>query len=207
MYRWNHYNTSENARRHFDEWLARERATWSEYEADGDGSWASETAGALRSFSYEEWLSRARDVLPTRYDFTRPVDEYKDEIDRQMRDLSEGWLFYGNSVLPARRSMLDAFPDVREVSLDIGDLINGGYIGATEKLCETRRAPSASLLWFNSKCSIGLRWSLKDISNALSGRSTAQCSSSRSRHSYRFTLLKLPDLSCSSVASSGLTKI
>ncbi len=133
--------SSENARSHFDEWLARERATWSEFEKDGGGSWASETAGALRSFSYEQWLSRARDVLLTRYDFTRPIDEFKDEIDRQMRDLSEGWLFYGNSFLPALRSMLDAFPEVREVSLDIGDLINGGYVDPTEKICETRRAP------------------------------------------------------------------
>jgi hypothetical protein len=134
--------TGEYARSHFEKWLEQERATYSEYDKEGDGSWASETAQALQHLNYEEWVSRARDVLLTRFDFTRPMDEYKDETDRQMRSLQDNWLFYDANILPIIRSLLAAFPEVREVSLDIGELINGGSIDAKEKLCETRRQPS-----------------------------------------------------------------
>jgi len=129
--------TREHARNHFEKWLEQERMTYSEFDNEGDGSWASEIAQALQHLSYVEWMSRARDVLPTRFDFTRAMDEYKDETDRQMRDLQGGWLFYDGSVLPIIRSLLEAFPEVREVSLDVGELID-----AQEKLCETRRQPS-----------------------------------------------------------------
>jgi hypothetical protein len=133
--------TIEYARSHFQKWLEQERERYREYEEDHGGEWASETAEALRSFNYEEWMSRTRDVLLTRFDFTRPSHEYKDEIDRQMRSLQDGWLFYDANVLPIVRSMLEALPEVCEVSLDIGDLVAGGYIGDQEKLCETRRTP------------------------------------------------------------------
>jgi hypothetical protein len=133
--------TTEYARSHFQKWLEQERERYREYHEDDGGEWASETREAPRSFNYEEWLSRARDVLLTRFDFTRPSNEYKDEIDRQMRSPQDGWLFYDANVLPIVRSMLEAFPEVREVSLDIGDLVAGGYIDDREKLCETRRTP------------------------------------------------------------------
>src|SRR5260370_39937884 len=73
--------TAEHARHHFEKWLEQELATYSEHEKEGDGSWASEAARALQHLKYEEWMSRARDVLLTRFDFTRPMDEYKDETD------------------------------------------------------------------------------------------------------------------------------
>jgi HEPN/Toprim N-terminal domain 1 len=133
--------TAEYARSHFEKWLEQERENYGEYEKEEGGSWASETAQALRQLNYEEWLSRVRDVLLTRFDFTRPLNEYKDEIDRQMRDLQDGWLFYDANILPIIRSLLQAFPEVREVSLDIGALIGAGYIDAKEKVCETRREP------------------------------------------------------------------
>jgi hypothetical protein len=133
--------TIDYARHHFQKWLEQERETYREYEEDEGGKWAAETSEALRSLTYEEWLSKARDVLLTRYDFTRPRDEYKDEIERRMRDLQDDWLFYDASVLPIIRSLLEVFPEVREVALDIGALVGGGYIDANEKLCEARRTP------------------------------------------------------------------
>jgi hypothetical protein len=133
--------TTENARHHFEEWLCLERENYGEYEREEPGGWAAETGAALRALTYEEWLSRARDVLLTRYDFDRPMDEYKDETDRQMRDLSDGWLFYDSNILPIIRSFLIAFPDIEEVSLDISSLIGGGWINENERICETRRSP------------------------------------------------------------------
>ena len=133
--------TIDYARNHFQKWLEQERQTYREYEEDEGGTWASETVAALQALNYEEWLSRARDVLLTRYDFTRPRDEYRDEIDRRMRDLQDDWLFYDANVLPIIRSLLEVFREVREVALDIGALVGGGYINADEKLCEARRTP------------------------------------------------------------------
>jgi hypothetical protein len=133
--------TAERARQHFDKWLDRERETYDEYEEDEQGEWASETAEALRTLNYQEWLARAKNVLMTRYNFARPTGEYKDEIDRRMRDLSDDWLFYDGNVLPIIRSLLEAVPEVREVSLDIGALIGGGWIDAQERICDARRAP------------------------------------------------------------------
>jgi hypothetical protein len=135
--------TTEHARCHFEKWLEQERETYSEYEKEEGLEWALGTAKALQSLNYEEWLARAKDVLLTRYDFDCPRNEYKDEIDLQMRSSQDGWLFYDANVLPIIRSLLEAFSEVREVSLEIGDLIRGGYINAKEKLCETRRQPSA----------------------------------------------------------------
>jgi hypothetical protein len=136
--------TAEFARCHFEEWLARERDTYREYEKEG-GDWASSTAAALEILTYEEWKSRVKEVLLTRYDLDRPRDEYKDEIDRQMRDISgDSWLFYSgyDDILPVIRSMLEALPDVREVTLDIGPLIGGGWINGDDKICENRRVPN-----------------------------------------------------------------
>lgn len=133
--------TAERARQHFEKWLSREREIYAEYEKEEQGEWAVETSKALRTLSYEDWLVRARDVLKTRYDFTRPMGEYKDRIDRRMRDLSNGWLFYDGNILPIIRSLLLACPDTREVSLDIGPLIGGGWIDAQDRICDLRRAP------------------------------------------------------------------
>src|SRR5580700_3747164 len=47
--------TTEYARSHFQEWLEQQRETYREYEEDDGGEWASETAKALRSLSYEDW--------------------------------------------------------------------------------------------------------------------------------------------------------
>jgi hypothetical protein len=132
--------SAEYARQHFQEWASRELKALAEYERVS--KWASEEAEALRKLDYSEWLSRARDVLLTRYDFTRPTNEYKDEIDRHLRDLSDNWLFYDGDVLPIVRSLLEVFPEVHDVTLDISDLVNGGYMALNERVCDQRRTPA-----------------------------------------------------------------
>jgi hypothetical protein len=88
-------------------------------------------ATELKSFSYDEWKRRVRDVLLTRYDFSRPRDSYGDEIDRRMRGLDQDWLFFGDDGLTSIRAMLEALPDVQEVSL-----IGGGWIETDERICD-----------------------------------------------------------------------
>jgi hypothetical protein len=132
--------TADRARQSFESWLSQQRETYSEYVEDG---WGDSTAAALQSFSYDEWKRRAKEVLLTRHDFSRPIDHYVDEIDRKMRDSQGEWLFFtANDPLMSIRAMLEALPDVQEVSLDIGGLIDGGWIQPHERICEARRAPS-----------------------------------------------------------------
>lgn len=64
-----------------------------------------------------------------------------------MRDLQDDWLFYDANVLPIIRSLLEVFPEVREVALDIGALVGGGYLDADEKLCDARRTPDLPDSW------------------------------------------------------------
>jgi hypothetical protein len=59
-----------------------------------------------------------------------------------MRDDAD-WLFFGSDHLMALRAMLDSLPEIREVILDVSDLVQGGYIGEDERICEQRRAPDA----------------------------------------------------------------
>jgi hypothetical protein len=118
------------------------RQTYAGYLAD-DHDWADQIDVELKGFSYDEWKRRAKDVLLTRYDFTQSRDAYVDEIDRMMRGLDSELLFFGNDMLVVIRAMLEALPDVQEVSLDIGGLIFGGWIEPNERVCEKRRASGA----------------------------------------------------------------
>jgi hypothetical protein len=97
----------------------------------------------LKHFGYEQWKERVREVLTTRYDFSRPHDVFVDEIDRRMRDLDHTWLFFDADWLIGLRALLDAMPNVKEISLDIGGLIYAGWIKAEQKICKERRSPDA----------------------------------------------------------------
>lgn len=134
--------TAECARDAFGDWLAKQREAFRGY-IEGGGDWAKQTLEALEDLTYGTWKERAREVLLTRYDFTRPRDEFCDELDRNMRNLSGEWLFFADEYLVSLRALLDAMPEVREVSLDISPLIDGGWIGPDEPICELRRQPSA----------------------------------------------------------------
>lgn len=133
--------TEDEARNSFEEWRKSELETWIEYAKDGD--WAADSAKALETFTYSDWQKRMKDVLLTRYDFTRDRETFTDEIDRQMRNNDEGWLFFGSDHLMVLRAMLDTLSDVREVTLDISDLVHGGYIDGDDRICEQRRTPDA----------------------------------------------------------------
>ncbi|MGC1410742.1 MAG: HEPN/Toprim-associated domain-containing protein [Acetobacteraceae bacterium] len=134
--------TAENSANAFEAWLAEERETWKSYAAEGWLSNADATAAALSTFSYAEWKVRARKVL-----LSKPVllsKAPRDEIDRHMREEDEdGWLLFDDDYLICLRAMLESFPEAREVILDIGDLIGGGWIEEDEGICETRRASNA----------------------------------------------------------------
>jgi hypothetical protein len=130
--------TAARARQSFESWLNEERENYLEIV-----EYVDPLAVELRNFGYDEWKKRVKDVLLTRYDFSRPGDIYVDEIDRMMRGPDQEWLLFGDDLLMAIRAMLDALPDVQEVSLDIGELIGGGWIDTDARLCEERRAPDA----------------------------------------------------------------
>jgi hypothetical protein len=64
-----------------------------------------------------------------------------DFIDDKMRDRDEGWLFFSaNDHRLNIRALLDACSDITQVSLDITDLIRGGYLGIADHICDEARA-------------------------------------------------------------------
>jgi hypothetical protein len=134
--------TAEHARGSFELWLEKQRKSLARFVIDGVDP-ADQITAQLERFNYEEWQRRLRDVLTTRYDSSRPMDVYVDEIDRMMRSLNQDWLFFSGDVLTSIRAMLEALPEVQEISLDIGPLIGGGWIEPDAKICEERRAPDA----------------------------------------------------------------
>lgn len=130
--------TLDQAKKDFEEWLAEERKFYEELE------WAKETRKALASFSLQEWMRRVPGVLRKRYEIDR--DEPKDEIERQMLDSSYdgGWLFFSSSdVRYVYRLILEACPDVENITLDISDLVMGGYLDRDVRLCAEARALDA----------------------------------------------------------------
>lgn len=132
--------TAQRAANAFEAWLSEERIRWNEYAEEGD--WARDMASEFQHFTYDEWGRRLKDVLSTRYDSDRPRDVFVDEIDRAMRSLDQDCIFFAD-FLTSIRAMLEALPDVKEVSLDIGELIYAGWIDPDDRICETRRLPDA----------------------------------------------------------------
>jgi hypothetical protein len=127
--------TAAVARERLESWLQAMRATWDEYRAD-DGDWAAETAEALHALTPDDWYARVPRCLATRFSDEKPIDE----IDRHMRETEDSWLWFdGYASLMGLRALLDACVDVETVTLDLTDLIGGGWIEADVALCETRR--------------------------------------------------------------------
>jgi hypothetical protein len=60
-----------------------------------------------------------------------------------MRADDRDGLFFSNEFLIVVRGLLDALPEVHQVSLDVGDLIQGGWIEEEDRVCESRRMPDA----------------------------------------------------------------
>lgn len=131
--------TAEYAEKEFQAWLEEERESYNNYVIAGD-EWARETAEAFAALDYLKWKSRLKGVLVTRYDQNRDRGFYTDGIDRLMRDDNTLAFSYP---LVCIRAMLDALPDVQVISLEIGPLIDGGWIEPDAKICEEARGPAA----------------------------------------------------------------
>ena len=129
--------TATVAREQLTEWLAEERETWNEYRLGKGGEWALGTAEALDRLTVEEWYERAPSMIVQRDDGGTPSDA----IARHMT-LHQGgsWLWFaGDGSLISLRALLDACPDVRVVTLDVTDLVGGGWLDPSEAVCRGRR--------------------------------------------------------------------
>jgi hypothetical protein len=126
--------TATIARERLESWLEATRASWDEYARDGN--WAAETASAANTLTADNWYERVPGCLATRFSDQEAIDE----IDRRMRDTDDSWLWFdGNGSPMSIRALLDACANVKTVTLDLTDLIGGGWIEANAAICETRR--------------------------------------------------------------------
>ena len=123
------------------EWLSlsikRKQSTWEGYASRADGDWAVETANELRNLTADDWYARVPQVLATR----RTREEYIDEIDRLLHGFEEFLPWFGeHDFLVGFRAILDAHPHVKKVTLDISDLVYGGWVDADERICHGYRS-------------------------------------------------------------------
>jgi HEPN/Toprim N-terminal domain 1 len=139
--------TADAARRAFEGWRTREIAgtlDWAEEVEKGEKGvdWAKPEREALEALSYGLWRQLVPEALKTRFEsWDTPRLPNEDAIHHKMRDLDEGWLFFGtNDPRLNVRALLDACSDIRQVSLDITDLIQGGYLKFGARICDEARA-------------------------------------------------------------------
>ena len=126
--------TSQIARDRLSRWIADERETWQEYASESNGDWAEETAMVMHNFSIDDWYERVPEVLARRH----TQEEPNDAIDRHMREHDSRWLWFdGYDSLVGFRALLDANPLIEKVTLDISDLIDGGWLDEDERVCKS----------------------------------------------------------------------
>lgn len=131
--------TAERAQECFDAWLEEERRSYGPIPGHEPSVFA-EIHSALQGFSYDEWKRRIKTVLTTRFLPSQPQDPNIDEIDKNMRDGS--WLAFDEDLIIVR-AMLEALPDVKEVTLDITDLVYAGWVDIDDPICRSRRESDA----------------------------------------------------------------
>lgn len=87
----------------------------------------------LNRFTWDNWSRRVPTILRTYND----EEFYKDEINQRMRlGGDSSWLWIdGLDSLISLRGILDAADGFEMVTLDVGELVDGGWIDATEKIC------------------------------------------------------------------------
>jgi hypothetical protein len=122
----------------FAEWRTDQIESWTDYYAAYPEDFDKETLKALEGFEFAVWRQRASDLLQRQWNLgtTEPADE----IERRMRDHDDGWLhFDGYGSLVTLRALLDALPNVKQLTLDVTDLIHNGWIDETESICSRRR--------------------------------------------------------------------
>lgn len=128
--------TEDVVKEKFEEWKRNQKKSLDEYIAYS-GDEADETFKAINEFDFDVWRERGSALLAKGWD---KLPEPVDEIDRRLRDNYDGWLYFaGYGSLVTVRALLDAFPNVKHVTLDISDLVGGGYIGDQELICGDRR--------------------------------------------------------------------
>lgn len=134
--------TARAAQNAFEHWRRIEIAEKTEWLSLGD-DWVEDQLKALKDLSYEEWRARVPSVLRDRYSSEKRKP--KDKIEEEMLDASgDGWLFFGASdERLVIRALLDACPGVSEVTLDVSDLVSGGYIDKGTAVCDIARKPDA----------------------------------------------------------------
>jgi hypothetical protein len=124
------------AQERFAQWRSDQIESWTEYYSGDREDPDKETLNAIEAFDFNTWRQRAAQLLKQQWDLPEPVDE----IDRRMRDDHDGWLhFDGYPSLATLRALLDSFPDVKQVTLDVTELIDNGYIEENEPICSRRR--------------------------------------------------------------------
>ena len=126
--------TSQIARERLAKWILNEQTYWKEPAVNCDLD--AETAEAIRNLTVEEWYERIPQYLATKFNHDEPIDA----IDRYMRNDDESWVWFnGYGSLAGLRALLDANPQVEQVTLDVSDLIHGGWLDANDSICPGHR--------------------------------------------------------------------
>lgn len=128
--------TSSAAELAFETWRRGEIELQKEI-ADDD----TETLKAIESLSFEKWKERVHGVLKKQ--FREPNSDSIDETERRMLEYDDSWLlFEATDKRLMLRALLDACPNVQNVTLDITDLVYGGWLESDIRLCEAARLPA-----------------------------------------------------------------
>ena len=91
-------------------------------------------------FTTDDWNARVPGVLTRRRIQEEPIDT----IDRHMREHDSRWFWFdGYDSLVGFRALLDANPLAERVTLDVSDLIHGGWLDETDSL--SQRYPNESI--------------------------------------------------------------
>ena len=127
--------TSDRAESAFESWRRAEIEAYTEYGEDFE-----ETLEAITSLSFAEWEKRVPTVLQNQ--FKERDNDFGDEIEKQMFERDDGWLFFeAADERLMLRAILDASANVKSVSIDITDLVVGGWLEPDTKLCAAARSP------------------------------------------------------------------
>ena len=125
------------ARERLSRWLDNERDYYGDYRSYENNEPGIEVAKALHELTPEEWYTRIPGAFARRHARDEPIDE----IDRHMQKYGgESWFWFdGYGSLVSLRALLDACPNVKTITLDITDLVDGGWLYADEKICDACR--------------------------------------------------------------------
>ena len=131
--------TADAARRSFEGWLLLENDI-----ADEEGEWANPEWKVLETLTYANWSERVPEALRIQFAPDERQRNATDYITRQMSDPNQEWLFFKTNDLRLNlRALIDACSNVQQISLDITDLINGGYLESDTRICSDARAAGA----------------------------------------------------------------